>query len=189
MIPRSPGGHGVADVLFGDVNPGGKLPVSFPRRVGQVPIYYDHEPTGRPCDRTEVQLALPRHPVVDPLFEFGFGLSYTTFEVSNLRLSRDSVGRNGSLQASVDVSNTGGRPGDEVVPAVHPRPGGQHLELVRRLRGSERVRWPGRDPHRDVHARQSDFGFYDNSGVRRRARAIDVYAGTAGARTWCSRSR
>ena len=84
-------------MLFGKVNPGGKLPVSFPRSVGQVPIYYNHEPTGRPCDvDPEVQLALPRHKTCDPLYAFGYGLSYTTFEVSNLRLSSTSVSRNGA---------------------------------------------------------------------------------------------
>ena len=73
-------------MLFGKVNPGGKLPVSFPRNVGQVPIYYNHEPTGRPCDATSKYNS--RHRDIArcaPLYEFGYGLSYTTFKVSNLR--------------------------------------------------------------------------------------------------------
>ncbi len=87
-FPGVQAGNAVADVVFGDVNPGGKLPVSFPRRVGQVPIYYNHEPTGRPCDVTQKYVS--RHRDIkscDPEYEFGYGLSYSKFEISNLRLS------------------------------------------------------------------------------------------------------
>ena len=88
-------GNAVADVLFGKVNPGGKLPVTFPRNVGQVPIYYNHEPTGRPCDPTSASTTRATATSVScaPLYEFGYGLSYTTFKVSNLRLSSHDDGR------------------------------------------------------------------------------------------------
>jgi beta-glucosidase len=181
-FPGVQAGHGVADVLFGAVNPGGKLPVSFPRRVGQVPIYYNHEPTGRPCDPNVKWNSRYRDiPSCDPLFEFGFGLSYTTFEVSNLRLSRESVGRNGSVQASVDVSNTGGRRGDEVVQLYIHDPVASLTQPVRRLRGFERVRL-ARGETRTVTFTldKSDFGFWDNDGefVVEPGR-IDVYAGNS----------
>jgi beta-glucosidase len=181
-FPGVQAGHGVADVLFGDVNPGGKLPVSFPRRVGQVPIYYNHEPTGRPCDPNVKWNSRYRDiPSCDPLFEFGFGLSYTTFEVSNLRLSRESVGPGGSVQASVDVTNTGGRRGDEVVQLYIHDPVASISQPVRRLRGFERVTL-ARGERRTVTFTldKSDFGFYDNSGefVVEPGR-IDVYAGNS----------
>jgi beta-glucosidase len=181
-FPGVQAGHGIADVLFGDVNPGGKLPVSFPRRVGQVPIYYNHEPTGRPCDPNVKWNSRYRDiPSCDPLFEFGFGLSYTTFEVSNLRLSRDSVGPNGSVQASVDVTNTGSRRGDEVVQLYIHDPVASISQPVRRLRGFERVTL-ARGERRTVTFTldKSDFGFYDNSGefVVEPGR-IDVYAGNS----------
>ena len=98
------------------VNPGGKLPVSFPRVLGQVPIYYNHEPTGRPCDTGAKYNSRYRDlNSCDPLYPFGFGLSYTTFSIANLRLSKGRVAADGALTASVDVTNTGGRAGDEVV--------------------------------------------------------------------------
>jgi beta-glucosidase len=108
-------GNGIADVLFGDVNPGGKLPVTFPRSVGQIPIYYNTLPTGRPFEQenkyTSKYLDLPN----TPLYPFGFGLSYTTFRLSNLRLGSNSISGTGELQVSADVENTGGREGTEVV--------------------------------------------------------------------------
>ncbi|HEX8353437.1 MAG TPA: glycoside hydrolase family 3 N-terminal domain-containing protein [Pyrinomonadaceae bacterium] len=99
-------GTGAADVLFGDYNPAGKLPVSFPRSVGQLPIYYNHKPTAR---RGYLYTSK------EPLFPFGHGLSYTTFEYSSPRVSPARVGPGGRAQVSVTVRNTGRRAGDEVV--------------------------------------------------------------------------
>src|SRR6266705_3614748 len=115
-FPGVQAGNAVADVLFGKVNPGGKLPVSFPVSLGQVPIYYNHEPTGRPCDATSKYNSRYRDlNTCQPLYQFGYGLSYTTFSISNLRLSSATVSSSGSITASVDVTNTGSRVGDEVV--------------------------------------------------------------------------
>jgi beta-glucosidase len=170
--------------VFGKVNPGGKLPVSFPYRVGQVPIYYNHEATGRPCNKGGKWNSQYRDiPSCDPLFEFGHGLSYTTFEVSNLQLSRSTVSRNGSVRASVDVTNTGGRQGDEVVQLYIHDPVASISQPVRRLRGFERVTLdPGQTRTITFTLNKSDFGFYDNRGrfVVEPGR-IDVYAGNSSA--------
>ena len=115
-FPGSQAGHAVADVVFGKVNPGGKLPVSFPRRVGQVPIYYNHEPTGRPCDEKSKYNSRYRDiPSCEPQYPFGFGLSYSKFETSNLTLSSSKVSARGKLTATVTVKNVAGPEGDEVV--------------------------------------------------------------------------
>jgi beta-glucosidase len=181
-FPGVEAGNAVADVVFGTVNPGGKLPVSFPYRVGQVPIYYNHEPAGRPCDKNVKWNSQHRDiPSCDPLFVFGHGLSYTTFDVSNLRLSSSSVSRNGSLKASVDVRNTGLREGDEVVQLYIHDPVASLSQPVRRLRGFERVTLkPGESRTVTFTLDRSDFGFYDNDGrfVVERGR-IDVYAGNS----------
>jgi len=99
-------GVGVADVLFGDFNPGGKLTISFPRSVGQLPLYYNRKPTAR-----RGYLFANK----EPLFPFGFGLSYTTFEYSNLKVSPATIGVAGEAKVSVTVTNTGKRAGDEIV--------------------------------------------------------------------------
>jgi beta-glucosidase len=181
-FPGVQAGNAVADVLFGKVNPGGKLPVTFPRRVGQVPIYYNHEPTGRPCDAGSKWNSRYRDiPSCDPQYPFGHGLSYTTFEVSNLRLSAESVPRNGKVTAAVDVANTGGRKGDEVVQVYLHDPVASISQPVRRLRGFERVTLaPGERRTVSFTLDGSDFGFYDNRGrfVVERGR-IDVYAGNS----------
>ncbi len=99
-------GVGVADVLFGDYNPAGKLTISFPRSVGQLPLYYNRKPTAR-----RGYLFANK----EPLFPFGFGLSYTTFAYSNLKLDPARIGVKGETKVSVTVTNTGKRPGDEIV--------------------------------------------------------------------------
>lgn len=110
-LPGEEGGNAVADVLFGDFNPGGKLPISFPRTVGQVPVYYGHKPSGgRSQVWDDYVETSPR-----PLFPFGYGLSYTTFELSDLTMTPKSVGTCGKVSISLNVKNTGSMRGDEVV--------------------------------------------------------------------------
>jgi beta-glucosidase len=183
-FPGVQAGPAVADVVFGKVNPGGKLPASFPYRVGQVPIHYNRLPTGRPCNKAVKWNSQHRDiPSCDPLFVFGHGLSYTTFEVSNLQLSASSISRNGSLKASVDVKNTGGRAGDEVVQVYLHDPVASISQPIRRLRGFERVTLdPGQTRTVTFTLNRSDFGFYDNRGrfVVEPGR-IDVYAGNSSA--------
>jgi beta-glucosidase len=108
-------GNAIADILFGDVNPSGKLTATFPRAVGQIPIYYNYKNTGRPIREkdkfTSKYLDVPN----TPLFPFGYGLSYTTFAYSNVRLSSAAVSMGEDVTVSVDVANTGTRSGDEVV--------------------------------------------------------------------------
>ena len=181
-FPGVQAGPAVADVVFGEVNPGGKLPVSFPRRVGQVPIYYNHEPAGRPCNPDVKWNTRYRDiPSCSPLYEFGYGLSYTTFEVTNLQLSAPSVSRNGSITASVTVKNTGDVAGDEVVQLYIHDPVASISQPVRRLRGFERVTL-GADKSQTVTFTldKSDFGFYDNRGkFVVEPGQIDVYAGNS----------
>ncbi len=179
-FPGVQAGNAVADVLFGKVNPGGKLPVSFPVNLGQVPIYYNHEPTGRPCDVTQKYDSRYRDlNTCQPLYPFGYGLSYTTFSITNLRLSAATVAARGSVTASVDVTNTGSRAGDEVVQLYIHDPVASISQPVRRLRGFQRVTL-------DAGARTTvtftlganDFGFYDNRGrFAVEPGQIDVFAG------------
>jgi beta-glucosidase len=181
-FPGVQAGPAVADVVFGKVNPGGKLPVSFPRRLGQVPIYYNHEPTGRPCNPDVKWNSRHRDiPSCSPQFVFGHGLSYTTFEVSDLRLSSSTVSRNGRIRASVTVTNTGSRKGDEVVQLYLHDPVASISQPVRRLRGFERVTLdPGEARTVTFTLDKSDFGFYDNRGrFVVEPGQIDVFAGNS----------
>ncbi len=100
------GGHAVADVLFGDFNPGGKLPITIPRSAGHLPAYYNYKPSARRGYLFDD---------VSPLFAFGFGLSYTSFKIKNLRLKKKKIRTRDSAQVLVDVSNTGARAGTETV--------------------------------------------------------------------------
>ena len=138
-LPGTEGGNAIADVLFGDVNPAAKLPVTFPRVVGQVPLYYNHLNTGRPPEAdnryTSKYLDVPS----EPLFAFGHGLSYTRFQLSNLKLSRRDIPRDGQLAVSVDVQNIGDRPGDEIVQLYIRDLVASVVRPVKELAGFERV--------------------------------------------------
>jgi beta-glucosidase len=108
-------GNAIADVMYGDVNPSGKLSMSFPYSVGQIPVYYSQKTTGRPQDLNNKfssrYLDIPN----EPLFPFGYGLSYTSFEYGDLKLSSGTMGKDGSIKASIQLTNTGKYDGAEVV--------------------------------------------------------------------------
>jgi beta-glucosidase len=135
----SQSGNAIADILFGDVNPGGKLPVTFPRTVGQVPVYYNYMNTGRPPEAqnryTSKYLDLPW----TPLFPFGHGLSYTKFRISNPQISTPRIDTNGKLTVSVEVENVGQRAGDEVVQLYIRDPVATMTRPVKELKGFQRV--------------------------------------------------
>ena len=181
-------GNGVADVLYGDVNPGGKLPVSFPRNEGQIPIYYNHQPTGRPCDPTGKYNSRHRDiTTCTPQFEFGYGLSYTTFSISNLRVSSATMdATTGSVRVGADVKNTGTtRAGDEVAQLYIWDPVASISQPIRRLRGFERVTLqPGETKRVRWTLRPEDVGFYNNRGqfVVENGR-IHVYVGNTSSTT------
>jgi beta-glucosidase len=154
----------VADILFGDVNPAGRLTTTFPRTVGQVPMYYNHSNTGRPGNTYD------KGNYVDgpntALFPFGFGLAYTTFEYGKVQLDAPKLKIGGTITAHVTVKNTGERPGEEVVQfylndpvcSAGPRP-------VRELKGFQKVLLQPEEMH-DVSftLTSHDLGFYDSKG-------------------------
>jgi beta-glucosidase len=136
--PGTEGGNAVADILFGDANPGGKLPVTWPRCVGQVPIYYAHNLTHMP-ETSRGFVSRYWDGLSSPLYPFGFGLSYTKFAFSNLQLSQTQVKVGQKLDVSVDVENTGSRTGDEVVQLYIHQQAGSASRPVRELKGFQRI--------------------------------------------------
>jgi len=131
-------GAAIADVLFGDYSPSGRLPVSWPRSAGQMPLYYNSKNTGRP---TTDQKFTSRYLDIasTPQFPFGYGLSYTRFEYANLQLDRKEIGPGGQLKVTVEVRNTGGKPGDEVVQLYIRDLVGSITRPVRELKGFQRI--------------------------------------------------
>ncbi len=155
-------GNAIADVLFGDVNPGGKLPVTFPRAVGQVPIYYNHKNTGRPPDPNNKYSSKYLDVPVTPLFAFGYGLSYTEFKLSNLQLSAQSIRADGRLTASVEVENTGKRAGDEVVQLYIRDMAASRTRPLKELKGFERIALkPGEKRRVQFTLAPEQLGFYN----------------------------
>ncbi|HQO51130.1 MAG TPA: glycoside hydrolase family 3 C-terminal domain-containing protein [Bacteroidales bacterium] len=140
-LPGTESGHAIADVLFGDYNPSGKLPASFPYHVGQVPVYYEQMTSGRPYDPNPEGFSTKYRDIPNaPLYAFGKGLSYTTFEYKNLRLSKTQITKDGSLTASVLVTNTGTFDGEEVVQLYIRDVVGKGISRpVQQLKGFEKV--------------------------------------------------
>ena len=155
-------GNAIADVLFGDVNPGGKLPLTFPRSVGQVPLYYNHMNTGRPPDPNSKWTSKYLDIEWTPLFPFGYGLSYTQFALSNLQLSARSIQPDGKVTVTVDVQNTGSRAGDEVVQLYLHDVAASRTRPVKELKGFQRVSLqPGEKRHLTFTLTPAELGFYN----------------------------
>ncbi|MCB9320937.1 MAG: beta-glucosidase BglX [Lewinellaceae bacterium] len=137
--PGTQGGLAIADVLFGDYNPAGKLTMTFPRSVGQIPVYYNHLPTGRPFDAnnkfTSKYLDIPN----DPLYPFGFGLSYTTFNMGEIRLNKKELSGDEILQAAVTLTNIGKVAGEEVVQLYIGDPVASISRPVKELKGFQKI--------------------------------------------------
>ncbi|MBO0799229.1 MAG: glycoside hydrolase family 3 C-terminal domain-containing protein, partial [Blastocatellia bacterium] len=167
-FPGTEGGSAIADVLFGDVNPGGKLPVTFPRDVGQVPIYYNHKNTGRPPDANNKYTSKYLDAPWTPLYPFGYGLSYTKFRLSNLRLSAERIAANESLTASIDVENTGKCAGDEVVQLYLRDLAASLTRPVQELKGFQRITLRSGEKRRiefEITAKQLGFWNGENRFV------------------------
>ena len=141
-FPGSEAGYAISDVLFGKVNPSAKLPVTFPRNVGQIPLYYNHKNTGRPLTDENVwekfRTAYLDSPNL-PLFPFGFGLSYTTFTYSDINVSAKNLQGNGKLTASVTLTNTGKYDGAEVVQLYIRDVVGTNTRPLKELKGFQKV--------------------------------------------------
>jgi beta-glucosidase len=163
-FPGTDGGHAVADVIFGRVNPGGKLPVTFPRVTGQVPLYYNHLRTGRPPLEKEKYTSKYLDVPWTPLYPFGYGLSYTTFAVRDLRLAASRVARDGRVRLSVEVANTGSRDGDEVVQVYVQDVVASVARPVQELKAFQRVTLRAGESRRVEFALGPDaLGFYNAS--------------------------
>lgn len=135
----SQAGNAIADVVFGDYNPSGKLPVTFPYSVGQEPLYYNQKNTGRPFNAQHVTYSGYTDSPKTGLYPFGYGLSYTTFAYQNLTLDKTEIGKEGSVQVSVDVTNTGNLEGEEVVQLYIRDLIGSITRPVRELKAFEKV--------------------------------------------------
>lgn len=134
--------YAIGDVLFGDVNPSGKLTMTFPKNVGQIPLFYNHKNTGRPLKEGKwFEKFRSNYLDVDnaPLYPFGYGLSYTTFKYSDITLSNSAMEQNGSITASVNVTNTGLRDGSEVVQLYIHDLVGSITRPVKELKGFEKI--------------------------------------------------
>ena len=135
------GGNAIADVLFGDYNPSGKLPITFPRSVGQIPTYYNHLSIGRPFTPGKPGNYTSQYfdDTTGPLFPFGFGLSYTSFSVDDMALSSTTLNKTGKLDASVTVKNTGKRDGETVVQLYIQDVTGSMIRPVKELKNFQKI--------------------------------------------------
>ena len=178
--PGSEGGNAVADILFGDVNPGGKLPVSFPRSGGHSPLYYartlTHQPETHPQYRSRYWDGL-----ASPLYPFGYGLSFTTFEYSNLKLSSTKAKIGATIKVRVDVKNTGKVAGDEVAQLYIHQRWGTDSRPVRELKGFERIHLnPGESRTLEFKLGPDELSYW-SSNVEKQIQdkaVFDVWAGT-----------
>lgn len=159
--PGSQGGNAVADILWGDANPSAKLPVSFPRSVGQIPIFYSHDHTGRPATQSRFTSRYLDSPNT-PLYPFGYGLSYTTFAYTDLELSADTIASDGTISVSAVITNTGSVAGEEIVQLYIRDPVASVVRPVRELQGFSKILLePGQQQTVRFTLGPDELGFYN----------------------------
>ncbi|MCJ7514594.1 MAG: glycoside hydrolase family 3 C-terminal domain-containing protein, partial [Dehalococcoidia bacterium] len=157
-LPGEEGGNAVADVLFGDYNPGGKLPISFPRKVGQIPVYYGHKPSGARSQLWGDYVDSS----TSPAFDFGHGLSYTSFKLSNLKIQPKRGQPTGKISVKVDIENTGSRAGEEVVQLYINDMVASITRPVKELKGFKRIALePAETKTVEFELPVETLGFYD----------------------------
>ena len=177
--PGSEGGHAIADILFGDVNPGGKLPVTFPRKAGHAPLYYARDLSHQPEDSPMYRSRYWDGPTT-PLYPFGFGLSYTTFSITNLKVAAPQAKLGSSVTVTADVTNTGTRVGDEVVQLYIHQKAGSDSRPIRELKGFERLTLkPGETKTVSFILGPAELGYWSTSAGKwiQEAEAFDVWVG------------
>ena len=159
-------GNAIAQVLYGDYNPSGKLPMTFPRNVGQIPIYYNYKNTGRASNREDNVFWSHYSDVANtPLYPFGYGLSYTSFAYKNLKLNKFEFSKEETIKVSVDVTNTGNYDGKEVVQLYIRDKFASVVRPVKELKGFELVALKkGETKTITFNLTKTDLGFYDNQG-------------------------
>jgi len=163
--PGTEAGNAIADVLFGNYNPGGKITATFPQSVGQIPIYYNHKNTGRPFDGTGPAKFKSDYIDIsnDPLYPFGYGLSYTTFNYSAVKLNKTHLKGNETLKATVKVTNTGKYAGEEVVQLYVSDPVASISRAVKELKGYQKIALqPGESRDITFDINTSALKFYNN---------------------------
>jgi beta-glucosidase len=177
--PGTEGGHAVADILFGDVNPGGKLPVTFPRKGSHAPLYYarnlTHSPESSPMYNPRYWDGLPV-----PLYPFGYGLSYTSFSFANLKVSKSKVKVGKSVTVTADVTNTGQVAGDEVVQLYIHQKWGTDTRPMRELKGFERITLkPGETKTVTFQLGPNELGYWSTNAGKwiQDAAAFDIWVG------------
>jgi beta-glucosidase len=175
-LPGEQGAEAVADVLFGDYNPGGKLPISIPRNVGQVPVFHNHKPTGNLSVATWNYVEVN----TEPLFPFGYGLSYTSFEYSELRINKPDVNINGEVEISLKVKNIGKYAGDEVIQLYFHDREATITRPVEELIGFKRISLePGESATITFVVSIKQLGFYnENMEFIVEPGYIDIYIGS-----------
>jgi beta-glucosidase len=180
--PGSMAGPALADIIFGDVNPSGKLPVTFPKGEGQIPIYYAHNNSGRPASPqtwthiNDIPVKAVQHSTGNtnhtldygftPLYPFGYGLSYTTFEYSNLKLSANELPLGSAVTVTATIKNTGNRTGTEIVQCYIRDVAASYIRPVRELKSYQRITLqPGESTQVDFTLGNNEMGFYHPDGT------------------------
>lgn len=181
--PGTRGGDAIAQTLFGDNNPNGKLPITFPRNVGQIPIYYNHKNTGRPylgvSDPEQKYKSRYTDSDISPLFPFGFGLSYTTFTYSDLKLSADKINKKETLKIEVEITNTGDFDGSEVAQLYIKDLVGSVTRPVKELKGFEKIFLKkGEKKFVSFQISSDDLKFFDkNMNFNSEAGTFEIFIG------------